>query len=119
MHKCEESIAELLLPMASEEVYLKTPKEQRADKVVSLIRDMNQELNTITGGRHPRYLSEIKDRDGKQVVPRNVLPEIAKAALLDGATIYNPEDSDYEDNLMVLEAAWEGKPLDRNKIKKG
>ena len=119
MHKCEESIAELLLPMASEEVYLKTPKEQRADKVVSLIRDMNQELNTITGGRHPRYLSEIKDRDGKQVVPRNVLPEIAKAALLDVATIYNPEDSDYEDNLMVLEAAWEGKPLDRNKIKKG
>jgi alcohol dehydrogenase len=51
--------------------------------------------------------------------PRDVLPQIAKAALMDGATIYNPEDSDYEDNLMVLEAAWEGKPFDRNKMKKG
>jgi alcohol dehydrogenase len=119
MHKCEEAIAELLLPMAGEEVYLKTPKAERADKVVSLIREMNQELNTITGGRHARHFSEVKDRDGKQMVPRDVLPEIAKAALLDGATIYNPEDSDYEDNLAVLEAAWEGNPLDRNKIKKG
>lgn len=119
MHKREETISELLLPMAGEEVYLQTPKAKRADKVVSLIRQMNQELNTITGGRHPRCLSEIKDRDGKQVVPRDVLPLIAKAALLDGATIYNPEDTDYEDNLMVLDAAWEGRPLDRSKIKKG
>ena len=119
MHKCEKAIAELLLPMAGEEVYLKTPKEQRADKVVSLIRQMNEDLNSITGGRHARYFSEVKDREGKQMVPRDILPQIAKAALMDGATIYNPEDADYEDNLMVLEAAWEGKPLDRNKIKKG
>jgi len=119
MHKCEKAIAELLLPMAGEKIYLQTPKDQRADKVVSLIRQMNEELNSITGGRHARYLSEIKGREGKQMVPRDILPQIAKAALMDGATIYNPEDSDYEDNLMVLEAAWEGKPLDRNKIKKG
>ncbi|PKN53266.1 MAG: alcohol dehydrogenase [Deltaproteobacteria bacterium HGW-Deltaproteobacteria-13] len=119
MHKRRDIIAELLLPMAGEDVYLKTPRAERADKVVSLIRQMNQDLNVITGGRHARYFSEVKDRDGKQMVPRDVLPEIAKAALFDGATIYNPEDSDYEDNLLVLEAAWEGKPLDRSKIKKG
>jgi alcohol dehydrogenase len=119
MHKCEASIAELLLPMAGEKVYLKTPKAERADKVVSLIRQMNSDLNSITGGRHARYLSEVKDRDGKQVVPREVLPQIAKAALLDGTSIYNPEDTNYEDNLMVLEAAYEGRPLDRSKIKKG
>jgi len=119
MHKRKDIIAELLLPMAGEDVYLKTPKAERADKVVSLIRQMNQDLNVITGGRHARYFSEVKDRDGKQMVPRDVLPEIAKAALFDGATIYNPEDSDYEDNLLVLEAAWEGRPLDRSKIKKG
>jgi alcohol dehydrogenase len=119
MHKREQAIAELLLSMAGEEVYLQTPKEQRADKVVSLIRQMNQELNSITGGRHARFFSEVKDRDGKPMVPRDVLPQIAKAALMDGASIYNPEDTDYEDNLMVLEAAWEGRPLDRNKIKKG
>lgn len=72
---------------------------------------MNQDLNEITSGRHARYFSEVKDRDGKQMVPREILPEIARAALLDGATIYNPEDQDYEENLLVLEAAWEGKPL--------
>ncbi len=119
MHKREEAMAKLLLPIAGEEVYFKTPKDQRAQKVVSLIRQMNQDLNSITGGRHARYFSEVKDRDGKQMVPRDVLPQIAKAALMDGTAIYNPEDTDYEDNLMVLEAAWEGKPLDRSKIKKG
>lgn len=119
MHKCEESIAGLLLAMAGEEVYLKTPKAERADKVVSLIRKMNDDLHTLTDGRHPRYFSEVKNREGKQAVPREILPEIAKAALMDGASSYNPEDQDYEDNLMVLEAAWEGKPLDRSKIKKG
>jgi alcohol dehydrogenase len=119
MHKREEIIAELLLPIAGEAVYLKTPKQERAQKVASLIREMNQELNSLTSGRHPRCLQEIKDRDGKPLVPRELLPEIAKAALSDGASIYNPEDTDYEDNLMVLEAAWEGKPLDRSKVKKG
>lgn len=119
MHKREAEIAQLLLPMAGEEVYLKTPKAERADKVVSLIRQLNADLNSITGGRHARFFSEVKDRDGKPMVPRDVLPQIAHAALLDGATIYNPEDADSEDNLMVLEAAWEGKPLDRNKLKKG
>lgn len=112
-------MARLLLPMAGEAVYLDTPKEQRAQKVVSLIRQLNEDLNKITGGRHARFLQEVKDREGKPMVPREVLPQIARAALLDGASIYNPEDIDYEDNLMVLEAAWEGKPLDRNKLKKG
>jgi alcohol dehydrogenase len=119
MHKCEEAIAELLLPMAGEEIYLKTPKAERADKVVSLIRQMNSDLNSLTDGRHARYFSEVKDRDGKQMVPRDVLPQIARAALCDGASVYNPEDTDFEDNLIVLEAAWEGKPLDGNKLKKG
>jgi len=119
MHKREEAIAGLLLPMAGEAVYRDTPPAQRASKVVSLIRQLNADLNTITGGRHARFFQEIKDRDGKPMVPREVLPQIAKTALSDGASIYNPEDTDFEDNLMVLEAAWEGKPLDRTKVKKG
>ncbi len=119
MHKCEEAIAGLLLPMAGETVYRDTPQAQRASKVVSLIRQLNADLNAITGGRHARFFQEVKDREGKPMVPREVLPEIARTALSDGASIYNPEDTDYDDNLMVLEAAWEGKPLDRNKVKKG
>jgi alcohol dehydrogenase len=119
LHKMADVMAELLLPMAGEQVYLATPAEQRAQKVVSQIRGLNEDLHAITGGRHARCLQEIKDREGKPSVPRDVLPQIAAAALLDGASIYNPEDTDYEDNLMVLEAAWEGKPLDRSRVKKG
>lgn len=119
MHKCEKNIAELLLPMAGEAVYFATPKEQRAQKVVSLIRQLNADLNAITGGRHARFFQEIQDREGKPMVSREVLSQIAGAALLDGASVYNPEDTDYDDNLMVLEAAWVGKPLDLNKVKQG
>lgn len=119
LHKCEETMAELLLPMAGEAIYLDTPKEQRAPKVISLIRQLNDDLHKITDGRHARCFKEVKDREGKPMVLLEVLSEIAEAALLDGASVYNPEDTDYEDNLMVLEAAWEGRPLDRNKLKKG
>jgi len=54
-----------------------------------------------------------------QMVPREKLPDIAKTALSDGSLFYNPEDADYDDFLMVLEAAWEGTPLDKSRIKKG
>jgi len=119
MHKCEDTIARLLLPMAGEAVYLDTAKEQRAQKVVSLIRQLNEDLYKKTDGRHARCFREVKDRESKPTVPREVLPRIAKAALLDGASIYNPEETDYEDNLMVLESAWEGSPLEQSKLKKG
>ena len=119
MHRCEDIIARLLLPMAGEADYLNTAKEQKAQKVVSLIRQMNEYLHILTNGRHARCFCEVKDREGKPMVPREMLPRIAGAALLDGASMYNPEDTDYDDNLMVLEAAWEGCPLDRSKVKKG
>lgn len=119
MHKCKDTIARLLLPMAGEADYLNTQKEQKAQKVVSLIRQMNEDLHTLTNGRHARCFCEVKDREGKPMVPREMLPKIAGAALLDGASMYNPEDTDYDDNLMVLEAAWEGCPLDLSKVKKG
>ena len=72
MHKRRDTIAELLLPMAGEDVYLKTPRTERADKVISLIRQMIRDLNVITGGRHARYFSEVKDRDGKQMRMRKI-----------------------------------------------
>ncbi len=119
MHKRRDVIGEILLPLAGEAAYRDTPGEERAEKVISLIREMNSRLHELTGGRHARCLREVVDRDGAPMVPREVLPEIAKAALLDGASVYNPEEADFEDNLMVLETAWEGNPLDRAKVKKG
>jgi alcohol dehydrogenase len=119
LHKCKDTIAHLLLPMAGEAVYRDTAKEQRAQKVVSLIRQINEDLHNITDGRHARCFREVKDREQNTMVPHEALPRIAQAALLDGASMYNPEETDYDDNLMVLNAAWEGSPLDRSKLKKG
>ena len=118
-HKNGHLTAELLLPLAGAGVYARTPIEQRTEKVIALIRRMNQELHDTTGGRHPRFFKEVLDKEGKQMVPREKLPDIAKTALSDGSIFYNPEELDYDDFLMVLEAAWEGTPLDKSRIKKG
>lgn len=119
VHRCEEAMAELLLPMAGAEVFRATPRAIRAEKVVSLLRQLNEELFRLTGGRHARCFQEIKDRQGNPMVPGEALPAIARAALLDGASVFNPEETDYEDNLRVLEAAWKGVPLDRTELDKG
>jgi len=119
MHKNGHFTAELLEPLAGKAVCSETPSDQRARKVVSRVRQMNEDLYAATGGRHARFLKEIVDRDGRQVVPRESLPAIAKTALGDGSIFYNPEDLDFEDLLMVAEAAWEGKPLALDRIKKG
>lgn len=119
MHRNGHLTAELLFPLAGAGVYTMTPKEQRAEKVIALIRRMNQDLHEATGGRHARFFKEVLDKEGKQMVPREKLPDIAKTALSDGSLFYNPEDADYDDFLMVLGAAWEGMPLDKSRIKKG
>lgn len=111
LKKVEPLIAELLFPLAGANVYAATPKKLRAPRAIKYIRDLNQKLYNATNGRHSRYLSEIKDREGNLLVPREKLPEIAYTALGDGAQFYNPEDLDFNDFLMVLEHAWEGKPL--------
>lgn len=111
LHKIEVPLADLLLPLAGAEEYLKTPRENRARKVVTLIREMNESLYRETAGRHYRNLGEIKTREGGISIPREILPEIARTALGDGSVFYNPEEMDYADALRVLEAAWEGKTL--------
>jgi alcohol dehydrogenase len=119
MHRNGHLTAELLLPLAGINVYAATSKNQRTDTVIALIRQMNQDLHDATGGRHARFFKEVLDKEGKQMVPREKLPDVAKTALSDGSLFYNPEDVDYDDFSMVLEAAWEGTPLDKSRIKKG
>jgi len=119
MHRCGEIIGEILLPLAGPEVYAQTNKKERPEKVVELIRKMNQELHDATGGRHSRYLKEITDKNGAQVVPESLLPVIAQATMQDGARMANPEECLPPDAMLVLEHAWQGKPLDRSKVNKG
>ncbi len=119
MHKNAHFTGELLLPLAGVEVFSGTPKHLRAEGTIAYIRKMNREIHDATKGMHARFFEEVKDRDGKRMVPREKLEDIAMAALGDGSIFYNPEECDYEDFLMIMKAAWEGLPLDRELIKKG
>ncbi len=113
LHKVEDYIGELLFPLAGDKVYAETPKEKRAEKTIEFIRNLNQQLHDATDGKHARSLKEIVDRDGKMMVPENRLEEIARTTMGDGTLFYNPEELDYNDAMMVLEAAWEGKKLNK------
>ncbi|HOK06638.1 MAG TPA: iron-containing alcohol dehydrogenase [Syntrophales bacterium] len=112
-HRRDAVMGELLLPLAGAEVYGRIPAEQRTDRVISHIRHLNEELHELTGGRHPRCLKEIADREGRPMVTPEAFPEIAAAARGDGSLFYNPEEMDYDDFIDVLEAAWEGGHLGR------
>jgi len=118
-HKNGHLTGELLLPLAGPDIYVATPAGRRADRVIEAVRELNGQLREATGGRHPCCLSQIRDAEGAQVVPNERLPEIAKTAMGDGSLLYNPEQLDYEDLLMVAQAAWEGEPLDRSKVHRG
>ena len=66
MHKREDTIAELLLPMAGEAVYLRHRKRTGAKSCFPDPANESRAQHNY-GGRHPRCLSEIKDRDGKPI----------------------------------------------------
>ena len=119
MHRIEGYASELLHPLAGDVVYLKTPPERRAEAAVGRIRRLNEALREATGGRHATRFSSVVDAAGEAMVPKGSLDRIAETALGDGSIFYNPEDLDFEDCRMVLEAAWSGEKLDRTRVKRG
>ncbi len=118
-HKTSYLTADLLFALAGPEVYAATPVKERAEKAIACIRQLNQDLYDATDGRHARCLKEVFDRNGKQMIPKEALPLIAKTAGGDASQFYNPEELDFNDFMMVLEHAYEGIPLDRKKVIKG
>jgi len=118
-HKRDAVMGELLFPIGGPGIYGQTAPEDRTNRVIAYVRQLNEDLHEATEGRHARFFGEVKDREGNPAVPRERLPDIARTALGDGSIFYNPEDLDYDDLLMVLEAAWGGMPLDTGRIRKG
>jgi alcohol dehydrogenase len=97
MGKVHRLLAELLLPLSGPEIYAATPAAERAQKAVSVIRDLKENLHRIA--RLPRTLQEAG-------VPAEKLEVIAEKALGDGALLFNPEGVDYNDALAVLKRAF-------------
>jgi alcohol dehydrogenase len=118
-HKTQTQLADLLLPLAGEEIFARTAPRDRPQKAIDQVRHLNQDLHQATAGAHAIRFKDIADRNGRPMVLWHQLPEIAQTALGDGSIFYNPEDLDHEDCLMVLEAAFQGVPLDRSRIRKG
>jgi alcohol dehydrogenase len=118
-HRNGHLTAELLFPLEGADAYARTPRANRAARVIARIRDLNQSLHDVTQGAHPRCLGETYGPDGHLAVPKKRFPDIVSVAKNDGSTVYNPEALDDEDIVMVLEHAWEGTPLDRSRIRKG
>jgi len=94
-----DRIADLLLPLVGDEVYAATPKAQRAQKAIAHIRAMRDELYARC--KLPRTLKET----GK--VSLDQLEHVADLTINDGSIIFNPKETDYEEALAILKAAWE------------
>lgn len=88
---------ELLLPLAGAEVYANTPKENRADKTIEVIKELQNSLKDKVG--LPMLLSEVG-------VKKEDFNRIAEKAMNDGALIFNPREVNYEDILHILELAY-------------
>ena len=90
---CKNEYANLLFFLADEETYIKTLKEERANKTIEIIKEWINKLNQITG--LPNKL-EISDED---------IEKVAKIAINDGAIIVNPKKANYEDIVEILKKA--------------
>ena len=98
LKKCRSSLEELLLPLGSQEEYVKTPASQRAERTISLVRILQQTLKDLAG--LPMSLK-------KAGIPENKLEEIAKTAINDGTIIMNPVKVTYDDAMSVLNEAYD------------
>ena len=90
---------------------MSTPKEKRTQAAASSVRRLNEKLKTLTNGAHALCFKEYRSKNGEAPVTRELLPRIANEAINDGSIFYNPEELSKADALRVLEAAYEGVPL--------
>jgi alcohol dehydrogenase len=97
MDKVGEYYSELLLAVGGPEIYLSTPKSERAKACINVIMEMEKKLNNICG-------LPIKLRDVG--VKKEDFSKIAKTAINDGAALANPVEVGYEDVLDILEKAY-------------
>lgn len=97
LDKLKNEYAELLIYIISEEEYINTKKEKRAERTIEEIKRMIAKLNTIAG-------LPTKLRDAKIV--KDDFEKVAKIAINDGAIIVNPKVVEEQDIIKILEKAY-------------
>jgi len=90
---------DLLFPLLDFDEYAGTAENLKAGKAVNIIYQLQQDLYNLTGGKIPRTLEEAN-------IPKYMLDDIAEKVVRDGT-----KEFDIDDYRMVLEHAWEGKPM--------
>lgn len=91
---CEAEYSELLLYLAGPEIYAETKPEDRAQKSIEFIVDFEQKLNELCG--IPLHLSDYS-------VTPDLLSNIAKKAINDGAIIVNKKPAGIDEILQILQ----------------
>jgi alcohol dehydrogenase len=89
-------LSKIMRPMAGIEIYCCTPEGQRASYAVSMIRVLQNELFSLTGGRIPRTLEDVK-------ISAKTMDAIADKAAGTGL--------DKDQCRKILEHAYGGKPV--------
>lgn len=97
LDKLKNEYEELLICIISEEEYINTRKEKRAERTIEEIKKMISKLNTIAG-------LPAKLRDAKVV--KDDFEKVAKIAINDGAIIVNPKAVEEQDIIKILEKAY-------------
>jgi alcohol dehydrogenase len=90
---------DLLFPLSDFDEYASTAEDLKAGKAVNIMYQMQQDLYNVTGRKIPRTLEEAN-------VPKYMLNDIAEKVFRDGTNEFG-----IDDYRMVLEHAWEGKPM--------
>lgn len=89
--------AELLLPIAGEDVFMETKKEDRPMKTVETILLMNHSLKKLCG---------MPVKLGDAGVKEEQFEQIAKTAMNDGAMLPNPKELNEKDIISILKEAF-------------
>jgi len=93
VRRAEEYYADLLLPLAGEDIYAQTPVNVRATRTIHEIRKLQRNLNDLCG-----FPLTLKDAG----VTATQVREIAKASINEAALITNPRDMTVADAEKIL-----------------
>ncbi|MBD3244782.1 MAG: iron-containing alcohol dehydrogenase [Candidatus Moranbacteria bacterium] len=97
LDKIGDIYGQLLLPLAGEKIYRKTPQSKRAQRMIDHIKSLNKKLNRLTA--MPITLAQAG-------VKRKKLDQVARKALDDGTMALNPKDFEIEEIVKILNQAY-------------